>query len=149
MHPGSRSREGALKTKINGCKSLRKVGEKSSNFSVTRFLDMSLITRYKNEKLLLDVFSKVLFCFWLWKLIVVVNLVPYLIQAQDFCFAQCKYCLVFSKGKKIIYNNYKCFMGKQWMNKAVRKGSTWERTKKVIPELRFVFTSSCILIAIC
>ena len=117
-YPGSRPREGALKTKMNGYKSLRKIGAKSSNFSVTRFLDMSLITPYKNEKLLLDIFSKVLFCFWLWKLVVVVNLVPYLTEAQDFCFAQCKYCLVFSKGKKIIYNNYKCFMGKQWMNKA-------------------------------
>ena len=58
-------------------------------------------------------------------------------------------CLVFSKGKSTIYNNYKCFMGKQWMDKAIRKGSTWERTKRVIPELRFTFISSCFLIAIC
>ena len=45
-------------------------------------------------------------------------------EDQDFYFAQCKYCLVFSKGKKTIYNNYKYFMGKKWMNKAIRKGST-------------------------
>ena len=93
-------------------------------------------------------FSKVLFYFWLWNLIVAINLLPYLIEAQDFCFAQCKYYLVFSKGKKTTYNNYKCIMSKQWMNKAIRKGSTWERTKKVIPYLRFIFISSCILNAI-
>ena len=58
-------------------------------------------------------------------------------------------CLVFSKEKKAIYNNYKCFMGKQWMNRVIREGSTWEKTKKAIPESRFTFISSCILITIC
>ena len=121
-HPGSLPREGALKTKINGCKSLRKIGAKSSSFNMTGFLDVSLITANKKESTFLLLTVKV-----------VVNLVSYLIEARDFCFTQCKYCLVFSKGKKTIYNNYKCFMGKQWLNKAIWKGSTWERTKKVIP----------------
>ena len=63
VHPGSLPRERALKTKIDGCKSLRKIGAKSSSFDVTGFLDMSLITAYKKEKLLLEFFSFVLFCF--------------------------------------------------------------------------------------
>ena len=109
-HPGSLPREGALKTKINGCKSLRKIGAKSSSFNMTGFLDVSLITANKKEStfLLLTVKgdSGCKSC-------------PYLIEAQDFSFTQCKYCLVFSKGKKTIYNNYKCFMGKQWLNKAI------------------------------
>ena len=100
-HPGSLPREGALKTKINGCKSLRKIGAKSSSFNMTGFLDVSLITANKKESTFLLLTVKV-----------VVNLVSYLIEARDFCFTQCKYCLVFSKGKKTIYNNYKCFMGK-------------------------------------
>ena len=62
-HPRRLPREGALKTKINRCKSLRKIGAKSSNFNVTGFLDVSLITAYKKEKLLLEIFSKVLFYF--------------------------------------------------------------------------------------
>ena len=48
-HPGSLPREGALKTKINGCKSLRKIGAKSSSFNMAGFLDVSLITANKKE----------------------------------------------------------------------------------------------------
>ena len=50
VHPGSLPQEVALKTKTNGCKSLRKIGAKSSSFNVTRFLDLSLITANKKEK---------------------------------------------------------------------------------------------------
>ena len=47
-HPGSLLR-GVLKTKINGCKSLRKIVAKSSNFNVTGFLNVPLITAYKKN----------------------------------------------------------------------------------------------------
>ena len=62
-HAGSLPREGALKTKTNGCKNLRKIGAKNFNFNVTGFLNVPLITAYKKEKLLLECFSKVLFYF--------------------------------------------------------------------------------------
>ena len=51
VHPGRLPQEGALKTKVNGCKSLKIIGANNSNFNVTRFLDVSLITAYKKEKL--------------------------------------------------------------------------------------------------
>ena len=95
--------------------------------TMTGFLDGPLITAYKKEIFLLESFSKVFFYFWK--------------EIDNY--------LVFSKGKPTIYNNYKCFMGKQWMDKTIRKDSTWERTKRVIPELRFTFISSCFLIPIC
>ena len=63
VHSGTLPREGTLRTKINDCKNLRKIDAKSSNFNVTRFLDVSLITAYKKEKLLLESFSKALFYF--------------------------------------------------------------------------------------
>ena len=56
-HPVTLPREGALKTKINGCMSLRKIDTKSSNFNVAWFLDVAPITVYKKEKLLLKSFS--------------------------------------------------------------------------------------------
>ena len=56
-HPGTLPREGTLKTKINGCKSLRKIDAKSSSFNVTGILGVPLITAYKKEKLLLKSFS--------------------------------------------------------------------------------------------
>ena len=63
VHPGSLPREGALKPKVNGCKSLRIIGANNFNFNVTRFLDVFLITAYKKEKLVEEIFSKVIFYF--------------------------------------------------------------------------------------
>ena len=60
-HPASLPRKGVLKTKISGSKNLRKISAKNSSFNVTGFLDVSLITAYKKEKLLLESFSSVLF----------------------------------------------------------------------------------------
>ena len=87
-HPGTLPQQRALKTKINGCKSLRKIDTKSSNFNVTGFLDVPLITAYKKEKLLLKSF-----------------LLSFKSETEI-------ETVVFSKGKKRIYNNYKCFMDK-------------------------------------
>ena len=58
---GTLPREGTFRTKIKGCKNLREINAKSSNFNVTGFQDLSLITAYKKEKLLFESFSKVLF----------------------------------------------------------------------------------------
>ena len=57
VHPGSLPRKVALKTKINGCKNLRKIGAKSSSFNVTGFLDVPLITAYKKVKFQKDFFT--------------------------------------------------------------------------------------------
>ena len=125
-HPGNLPWEGALKTKINGCKNLRKIGA-SVLILIWQGYWICLWSLLARKKITFGRFFKSTFLF--------------LKRNWD--------CLLFPKGKKTIYNNYKCCIGKQYMNKAIRKGSTWERTKKVIPKLRFTFIISCILIAIC